>query len=343
MKILLCASSNKRFIENGGYIELALKKLGHCVQVFDFRDYLLPFEIRKRLPALHDWDMHRINKLLHEQAKSFKPDMLFVVQGQTILPQTIIEIKKNLGLIAVNWFVDYPKELDYGLKVAKAYDYFFVNGTDALEKYLENGITHVKWLPLACEPDIHKPLVLDEKDKARFNDDIVFIGSLYPERISLFGNLADLQFGIWTWDKRRQEAGVSSGLRRCMRGGPLLPGDWVKLYNSAKIALNSIGHFGEYGEKIGSDKIQMTNARTFEILACGTFQLVDRKKDILTLFSDGEDLVCFKDGDELRDLAKYYLTHPEERRKISESGHKKVLEKHTYTHRMKEIFSYLKT
>ena len=343
MKILLCASSNEQFIETGGYVELALKKLGHCVQVFDFRDYLLPFEIRKRFPALHDWDMHRINKLLYKQAESFKPDMLFVLQGQTILPQTIIEIKKNLNLLTVNWFGDYPKELDYGLSVAKFYDYFFVIGTDALEKYLENGITHVKWLPLACEPDIHRPLVLDEKDKARFNDDIVFIGSLYPERIKLFENLTDFPLGVWTWGKYHQKIGASSALKRCIRGGPLVPCDWAKLYNSAKIALNYIGHFGIYGEKLGIDKIHSANTRTFEILACRTFQLVDRKKDILTLFPDREDLVCFKDADELRDLVKYYLTHPEERKKISENGYKKVLGKHTYIHRMKEIFSYLKT
>ena len=134
MKILLCASSNKQFIENGGYVERALKKLGHCVKVFDFSSYFLPFEIRKKSSFLDDWDIRRIKRLLYQQAKSFKPDMLFVIQGQAILPQTIIEIKKNLNLITVNWFVDYPKELDYGLSVSKLYDYLFCNWDRCVRK-----------------------------------------------------------------------------------------------------------------------------------------------------------------------------------------------------------------
>ena len=56
-----------------------------------------------------------------------------------------------------------------------------------------------------------------------------------------------------------------------------------------------------------------------------------------TLFKDREDLVLFRDTDELRELIKYYLERPEERIKISEKGKRTVLEKHTYRHRTDEI------
>jgi spore maturation protein CgeB len=37
--------------------------------------------------------------------------------------------------------------------------------------------------------------------------------------------------------------------------------------------------------------------------------------------------------------AKHYLEHPEERNEIARRGNRKVLENHTYIHRIKEILS----
>ena len=77
-------------------------------------------------------------------------------------------------------------------------------------------------------------------------------------------------------------------------------------------------------------------------MACGGFVLSDRQKDVLALFKDGEHLVTFDDGKDLVDKIKYFLQHPEERKKIAAAGRREVLNKHTYTHRIQSLLSLIR-
>ena len=74
-----------------------------------------------------------------------------------------------------------------------------------------------------------------------------------------------------------------------------------------------------------------------ETLGCGSFQMVDAKKDVVTLFKSGEHMVCFKKIGEAKELAKYYLGRPQERKEIAQKGRSEVLAKHTYVHRIEEL------
>jgi spore maturation protein CgeB len=65
--------------------------------------------------------------------------------------------------------------------------------------------------------------------------------------------------------------------------------------------------------------------------------MVDAKKDVVTLFKSGEHLVCFKEIGEVKELVKYYLDHPQERKEIAQKGRSEVLGKHTYVHRIEEL------
>ncbi len=94
---------------------------------------------------------------------------------------------------------------------------------------------------------------------------------------------------------------------------------------------------GHYGEDIDEDKVYQASPRVFETLGCGSFQMVDGKRDVLALFKSGEHLVCFKEIGEVKELVKYYLDHPQEREEIAQKGHNEVLGKHTYVHRIEEL------
>ena len=65
--------------------------------------------------------------------------------------------------------------------------------------------------------------------------------------------------------------------------------------------------------------------------------MCDDQRDVLRLFRDREELVVFRDTDELRKLILYYLERPEERKRIAEAGRRTVLERHTYNHRVREM------
>jgi spore maturation protein CgeB len=79
------------------------------------------------------------------------------------------------------------------------------------------------------------------------------------------------------------------------------------------------------------------NPRTFELAACQAFQLVDYRSQLPELFEIGKEIVVFNDVNELRDKARYYLDHPDERKTIAQLAQKRVLSQHTYRHRMETM------
>ncbi len=77
--------------------------------------------------------------------------------------------------------------------------------------------------------------------------------------------------------------------------------------------------------------------RVWDVLACGGFLLTDYRPEIERHFEIGKDLVCYRSADEAVSLAEHYLARPDERRRIAESGRKKVLARHTLAHRVRTI------
>ena len=56
-------------------------------------------------------------------------------------------------------------------------------------------------------------------------------------------------------------------------------------------------------------------------------------------FKLNEEVVCYKNVKDLRNLIKYYLKHPDERKEIAEKSRKRVHKDHTYINRMKELLN----
>jgi spore maturation protein CgeB len=81
--------------------------------------------------------------------------------------------------------------------------------------------------------------------------------------------------------------------------------------------------------------------RVFDTCACNCFCITSYKPivgEYFDLDSDKKELVAFRCKEELHDLIKYYLKHDTQRNAVIERGHKKVIENHTYNHRMNDIF-----
>jgi spore maturation protein CgeB len=60
--------------------------------------------------------------------------------------------------------------------------------------------------------------------------------------------------------------------------------------------------------------------RTFEIPACGGFELSERTDEVLSFFEEGQEIECFGSVEELREKAAYYLKHESQRRRIASAG-----------------------
>jgi len=97
----------------------------------------------------------------------------------------------------MNWYIDAtPEIIEHSLTIAKHYDYFFFSHSEGVRKNHDYGNSHVKLLHFACDPDIHKPCILDANEKKLHESEITFVGSYYPERERVLSNLLEYNLSI---------------------------------------------------------------------------------------------------------------------------------------------------
>jgi spore maturation protein CgeB len=116
-------------------------------------------------------------------------------------------------------------------------------------------------------------------------------------------------------------------------GARISPEESVKIYNATKINLNL--HSSVRAEKLVSNG-DFVNPRTFELAACGAFQLVDQRALMGELFAPDE-LAIFSSIDEMQEMISHFLSHPDERSAFASKARARALAQHTYAHRMQSL------
>jgi spore maturation protein CgeB len=81
------------------------------------------------------------------------------------------------------------------------------------------------------------------------------------------------------------------------------------------------------------------NTRTFELAASGVCQLVDLKGELPSLFTPDEEVVAYRDLEELKTQLDHYAAHPDEARAIGAGAQRRALKEHTLRHRVDEILA----
>ena len=333
MKVAFSTNRNPHFITIAEYIENAFRASGCRTFFFDNSEFIIPGRIREKVQHLHRADLKRINNKLMSGLKSFQPALFVEAGGHRILPETVQAIKAR-GIRTALWTIDPPIDFEPVLNAAFHYDFVFTGGSEAYEILKKKGIQKLTWLPFACDPTVHKPHLLTEDEKNFYGADIAFVGSmhpeLYPSRVRFLEAISD--FNLAAWGPGSNVIPPESPLKKRIHGEKTPPSIWTKIYSNAKIVLCM--HYKDPDNRI---PCHQASPRVYEALACGAFLMVDAQRDVLASFTDREDLVIFRDAEELRELLRYYLARPEERRAIAEAGRRKALEKHTYRQRIEDM------
>jgi len=323
MKILLSGYHNPHFLTITEYMERAIGNLGHKPVVFDDRQHIVPGRLRRKIGWLNKFDLNQINNKIISLASAIKPDIAIVTGGHRITSQTVRTLK-DIGACTVLWTIDAPLNFQQIINVAPFYDYICCQGTEAVELLDHAGIKGANWLPMACDPLVHRPVELSAQEEEHYGNDVVFVGSHYPNRSELIEKLTRFSLGVWGpgWEKIH----AHSPLRKCLKGGKTKPNEWLKIYSASKIVLAI--HY-------------QASPRVFEALACGAFVISDSQKDVFSLFKDGQHLVRFDNPDDMIEKTKYYLEHSGERKEIAERGMREVIRNHTYIHRIQRLLSFV--
>jgi spore maturation protein CgeB len=331
MKIFLSGYHNPNFLTITEYLERAIVRLGHELVIMDDRGHVIPGRLRKRFGFLYEFDLWNINRHILSRIKQTMPKVAIITGGHRITASTIEKINQA-GIESVLWTIDAPREFDLIIKPASFYKYIFCQGTEAVDILKENGIPVPQWMPMACDPDIHKSVQLSEEEKKKFGSDIVFVGSYYKNRADLLRNVVNFDLGIWGpgWERLEKD----DPLRKCIKGGSVVPEEFNKIYSAAKIVI--VCHYQD-----GKTPCYQASPKVFEAMACDAFVLVDDQKDVFSLFEDGKHLVKYKNAENLTRKIEYFLSHPIERKKISLQGYEETIKHHTYVNRVRSLFSYI--
>ncbi len=231
---------------------------------------------------------------------SQQPDLyLYVDSGEPgYLPRGLTQ----LDVPTACYLIDVHLRSRELLKKALLFDYAFSAQCDFVAVLRAAGHPQAHWLPLACDPQVHRRYDVPKRY------DIGFVGSVrsgYERRRVLVERLAR-RFTINDYSQ------------------PHTPAEMARLHSESRLVFNcSMRH--------------EVNMRLFEAPATGSLLLTDRIGNGLdALVTDREHVVMY-DDDRLVDLADEYLRDEAARERIARQGYEHVRAHHTYLHRVDTI------
>ncbi|MBP9838140.1 MAG: glycosyltransferase [Proteobacteria bacterium] len=325
------------------YVNTALKNLNQRVIEYDlspfyqgFKDIGGMFKNANRKNTIESNYVEMLSQTVLAAIDEKPVDIVLSLAQAPLSPTVLKELRKR-GIITAMWFVEDCLRFDTWKYLAQYYDYFFIiQKGDYLNKVNQAGAGRVAYVPVGCDLSVHKPLPdLSLEDKRRFGSELSFVGAGYYNRRNTFAVLANRDFKIWgtEWPSSMPFAKFLQE-----NGRRISPDDYVKIFNSSTINLNLHSSTDRDGVEPNGDFV---NPRTFELAACGAFQLVDERTLMPEKFKINEEIAVFHDRQEMLDKIDYYLAHPEERAKIVKASRARVLSEHTYEHRVKSILEYI--
>ncbi len=289
--------------------------------------------VSSRIPPEANPELRRRNRKLIEQALDFRPDVLWLVGDNTVIyPDTLSHIKQatNCKLIYASGTSPIVFSRPIERRAAPLYDLVLVNDYYHGIQWLELGAQRMVCLPLtAADPDFHRPYDLTDDERAKLASEISFVGTLIPahlysQRVLALKALTGFDLGIWSVHE------VPAELKAHLRGAALGE-SMLRVLSASPMTVNTHGNFMRYGG----------NMRLFEAAGVGTLQLVDDLPGIREWFSPGETIITYRDGDDLRDKAAYYLRHDHERETIVQRAREHVCAHHTYEQRVQQFLDIL--
>ena len=199
------------------------------------------------------------------------------------------------------WAIDTHLNYEWCRRKANRFDFVFAAQRDGARALKAEGVASAEWLPLACDPEIHRQFDVEKEH------DIAFVGNVFP------GPRAEL---IALLQRRFRSLFVG----RCYFE------EMAKAYSAARLVFN---------RSLKND----VNMRVFEATACGSLLLTNDLGDNGQgeLFQDGVHIATYRDADELLDKAAYYLKHDALRERIAAAGRAEAIARHTYRHRMQTL------
>jgi spore maturation protein CgeB len=324
-----------------GYVKRALEALGHQVRWIDHSLHAASYGAMSSLKDARNRQLmqSRMAEVLSQWTMATlaeSPPDLVLSLAQAPLTLPVLQHLRKKKFLTAMWFVENYRHLTYWQQMAPGYEFWFaIQRGQCLEAFKQAGARHVSYLPMAADPTVHCPMTLSEEDRRTHGADLSFVGAGYANRRSLFPALLRQPWSFKLWGDEWDGADDLRSVLQ-LKGARIDTATCMKVFNATTINLNLHSTSGN-----GLDpQADFVNPRTFELAACGAFQLLDHRSLLPELFTE-QEIVSFRNFDDVPGLVREWLANPAARKAMATAARERVLSAHTYEHRMKDLLAQI--
>jgi spore maturation protein CgeB len=322
MKILVAVPGNLHTVRMNRFVPEALAALGHDIRAVDYSPTLLE-KLRRKLARREAAEV--VEARLLAAVEEQRPELFLALYGVNVSKRVLGELRAR-GAVSANWWLNDPFQWQRALGILPAYDFAFTNAKYSVEQYAAAGLKHVRFLPSACDPSVHRPI-----DGVTLDCAVSFAGDWSPLRERLVERLASDGVDLRVYGPWRRKLRAGSPLREKLEHGFFSPERMVQIFARCRATLNV--HTWRERFDFG------LNPRVFEAGACGTPQLVDHKRELDELFTPLEraGMLIYRDDDELVRLARSVAPRAAELKAAALAAASVFQREHSYRARMVEL------
>jgi spore maturation protein CgeB len=348
MKILVVGDGHSAIHEVA--VAETFKKLGHHVKAFYWQTYFnSPIPWRRLWQRVQNKfligpTLNKLNDDLFNTAVQFNPKLIFIYRGTHINSRTIMAIKQKIPNCVVFGYNNDDPFADghpywlwrHFLKSVPNYDVMFAYRHHNLDDLIRIGAQRVALLRSWFLPDQNHPVILTEKEKEKYECDVVFIGHYendgrlaYLEEVVKNGYKLRLFGPDYEWNHLLEKSAI---LKHLAPVNLVWNEEYNKALCGAKIALC-------FFSKLNRDTY---TRRCFEIPATGTLLLSEYSDDLASLYQAGDEADFFKTKEEMIQKIKLYLSDEKLRKRVAKNGNQRVMtDGHDIVSRMAKVIDFV--
>jgi spore maturation protein CgeB len=300
-----------------------LSALKRATAETSIRRWLAPV-VRPLLTRFYDSSVYGF-RLLVEQVRRNKPDVLFIQTLYTFDNDQLRELKRHAGmLVGEQAVMPIADHIDY-----RNYDLIVSSFPPIVDSMRARGV-RAELNRLAFDPRVDRLIPKTKRDTP-----LSFVGSVFPmhsSRLVLLEAVAEKVPTIEVYGNVTIAVGPDSSLRGHIHP-PLWGRDMYRLLRRSQITLNHHGDVLPYAN----------NMRMYEATGMGCLLVTDYKDNLGEMFEPEKEVVTYKSAEECVDKLRFYLDdrNAAAREAIMAAGHRRTLTEHTYDARMRDLLSLI--
>lgn len=299
-----------------------LRRMGRCTHV----DYLDPAITRGHAPRTAAFDRAVLEGVMARASAAHAQspiDAVFAYVSGEHVTVPLLERLRGLGAPMVNlslndkeWFVGRIRSgRAHGVRdIARHFDLCWTSTADALPKYLVEGATPL-YLPEGANPSVHAPVAVER------DIDVSFVGQCYEPRPRFIEALRRAGLAVQAFGPGWPNGRV-----------PLQ--EMVRIWNRSRVTLGFSGVLGHAGS-------HCLKGRDFEVPMSGGLYLVEHHDELAPFYRLGQEILTWRDEDELVDRVRWVLQHPDQAERIREAGRARAMAEHTWDARFRRVFQLM--